>query len=290
MTNAEAEVSEKEIIQYDRQIRLWGLDAQKRLRASKVCSIGLGSLGAEIVKNLVLAGIGEMTLVDNHKPDEKTLLMTDGTEFESLAEASLVRVKELNPNVKVTLAPGWTEDKEKEFFSNFTLVILSGVNCRSELVRMTTVLRELKIKCIIGATFGLYGVGFNDFLDHEYAFQNMSGATEKSKVEYCPFYDSIKYDESALSKRQTRRNNLQPLHIYQAVMDGSLEENAKKYSSLCGNDDWKANAEGDVPPIGAIVGGILGQEAIKAIGLKEEPIENWFLFNGINMTGNTIKL
>lgn len=73
MTNAEAEVSEKEIIQYDRQIRLWGLDAQKRLRASKVCSIGLGSLGAEIVKNLVLAGIGEMTLVDNHKPDEKVL-------------------------------------------------------------------------------------------------------------------------------------------------------------------------------------------------------------------------
>ena len=66
-----SEVTEQEVIQYDRQIRLWGLDAQKRLRGAKICAIGLDSLGAEIVKNLVLAGIGEMTLVDHHKPDEK---------------------------------------------------------------------------------------------------------------------------------------------------------------------------------------------------------------------------
>merc|ERR1712003_430082 len=51
--------------------------------------------------------------------------MTDGIEFESRAEAFLARVKELNPNVKVTLTPGWTENKDKEFFSQFTLVILS---------------------------------------------------------------------------------------------------------------------------------------------------------------------
>ena len=53
------------------KIRLWGLDAQKRLRAAKVCVFGLDSLGSEIVKNLVLAGIDQMTLVDNRKPDEK---------------------------------------------------------------------------------------------------------------------------------------------------------------------------------------------------------------------------
>ena len=73
-------------------------------------------------------------------------------------------------------------------------------------------------------------------------------------------------------------------------MDGSLTECAKSYSTLNSGRDWIENATGEVPPIGAIVGGILGQEAIKAIGLKEEPIQNWFLFNGINMTGNTIRL
>lgn len=283
------EVSEKEIIQYDRQIRLWGLDAQKRLRGAKVCVIGLKSLGAEIVKNLVLAGIGEMSLVDNTIPDEKTLLMTEGIKFETRAEASLQRVKELNPNVLVKLTPGWTEDKDKEFFDGYTLVVLADVYSKSEIIRITTILRELEIKVIVGATFGLYGVGFNDFLHHEFAFETKEGATQKSKTLYNPFYESINYDESKLTKRLTRRNNLQPIHIFQALLDGDLDKNREKYSSLK-SDDWRENAEGDVPPIGAIVGGVLGQEGIKAIGLKEEPIENWFLFNGENMTGNTIKL
>lgn len=290
MANSEAEVTEQEVIQYDRQIRLWGLDAQKRLRGARVCAIGLESLGAEIVKNLVLAGVGAMTLVDDRTTFEKTLLMTDGTDFETRAHSSLARVQELNPNVNVSHAPGWTEDKDVEFFKDFTLVIICGVLCRSELLRITKILRQLEIKCIIGATFGLYGVGFNDFLAHEYAFENASGATEKAKIDYVPFYESIEYDEQKLTKRQKRRQNLQPLHIYQAAMDGSLKENAAKYSTLNEGCDWLAEAEGDVPPIGAIVGGILGQEAIKAIGLKEEPISNWFLFNGIHMRGNTIRL
>ena len=59
--------------------------------------------------------------------------------------------------------------KDKEFFSEFTLVILTNVLNKSELIRISSILRELNIKVIIGATFGLYGVGFNDFLEHEYA-------------------------------------------------------------------------------------------------------------------------
>ena len=50
LTAEEAEV-------YDRGIRLWGLDAQQRMRASRVLIVGMGALGAEISKNSVLAGI-----------------------------------------------------------------------------------------------------------------------------------------------------------------------------------------------------------------------------------------
>ena len=46
----------------------------------------------------------------------------------------------------------------------------------------------------------------------------------------------------------------------------------------------------DVPPVGAILGGVLGQEAIKAIGFKEAPLVNFFLFNGQQMCGNVIKI
>ena len=48
---------------YDRQMRLWGVEAQKRLQRSHVLVSGLTTLGSELVKNLVLAGIS-VTLHD----------------------------------------------------------------------------------------------------------------------------------------------------------------------------------------------------------------------------------
>ena len=64
-------VTEQEVTQYDRQIRLWGLEAQNRLRSSKILLFGLKPLGAEICKNLVLAGIGEISVCDSEPINEK---------------------------------------------------------------------------------------------------------------------------------------------------------------------------------------------------------------------------
>ena len=49
------------------QIRLWGLDAQKRLRAARVLVAGMRGLGNEVTKNLVLAGVNSMTILDHEK-------------------------------------------------------------------------------------------------------------------------------------------------------------------------------------------------------------------------------
>ena len=64
---------------YDRQIRLWGLDAQNRyfyykirkfflifrLRQSSVIIVGMTGLGAELAKNLMLSGLRSLTLMDD---------------------------------------------------------------------------------------------------------------------------------------------------------------------------------------------------------------------------------
>ncbi|KAJ1913322.1 E1 ubiquitin-activating protein aos1, partial [Tieghemiomyces parasiticus] len=51
---------------YDRQIRLWGLEAQQRLRNAHVRVINLRSpIALELCKNLTLAGIGRLTLTDD---------------------------------------------------------------------------------------------------------------------------------------------------------------------------------------------------------------------------------
>src|SRR4051812_7224863 len=61
----DTQISEEEAAIYDRQIRLWGLDAQKRMRNARVLLSSLGGILTEVCKNLVLAGVGSITIYDD---------------------------------------------------------------------------------------------------------------------------------------------------------------------------------------------------------------------------------
>ena len=50
---------------YDRQLRLWGPDGQRRLAASHILLLHADASGSETLKNLVLPGIGKFTIVDD---------------------------------------------------------------------------------------------------------------------------------------------------------------------------------------------------------------------------------
>ena len=67
--NQELSVGESAI--YDRQIRLWGSNAQMRIKAAKVLFIGLSRTTVEIAKNIVLAG-SSVVLVDERAVDENS--------------------------------------------------------------------------------------------------------------------------------------------------------------------------------------------------------------------------
>ena len=58
---------------YDRQLRLWGAEGQRLLGNSKILVIGASAVSAEILKNLVLPGIGFFTLVDDQLVSESDL-------------------------------------------------------------------------------------------------------------------------------------------------------------------------------------------------------------------------
>lgn len=49
------------------------MEAQTRLRNSKVLVINVGSLANEIIKNIVLAGIGSLTILDSNTVTESDL-------------------------------------------------------------------------------------------------------------------------------------------------------------------------------------------------------------------------
>lgn len=51
---------------YDRQLRLWGDDGQKRLEQAHVCLLNATAAGCEVLKSLVLPGVGAYTVIDHH--------------------------------------------------------------------------------------------------------------------------------------------------------------------------------------------------------------------------------
>jgi ubiquitin-like 1-activating enzyme E1 A len=62
-----------EIALYDRQIRLWGVKAQEKIRTANILLVSIKALANEIAKNLVLAGIGSITLADHENVSEDDL-------------------------------------------------------------------------------------------------------------------------------------------------------------------------------------------------------------------------
>ena len=65
------DLSKGESAMYDRQIRLWGSNAQMRIKSATVLVIGLTRTTTEIVKNTVLAG-ANLILEDERVVDDQT--------------------------------------------------------------------------------------------------------------------------------------------------------------------------------------------------------------------------
>ncbi|KAF4752142.1 NEDD8-activating enzyme E1 regulatory subunit [Perkinsus olseni] len=88
---------------YDRQIRLWGGHGQKALMESKILALGSTSVISETLKNLVLPGVGNFTVVDDLPVSERDLGQNFFVRREDLGIPRAVAVcnllLELNPDV-----------------------------------------------------------------------------------------------------------------------------------------------------------------------------------------------
>lgn len=98
-------ISDQEMIQYSRQIRLAeiGLKGQKKLKGSSVIVIGAGALGCPVLQYLTAAGIGMIGIVDNDCVDETNLQRQVLYGIKDLNRpkplAAKERLKDLNPEV-----------------------------------------------------------------------------------------------------------------------------------------------------------------------------------------------
>ena len=99
-------LSEKELRRYDRQVMMFGKEAQEKLKKAKVAIVGLGGLGSPISIYLTAAGIGQLFLIDEQKPELSNLnrqILYGEEDLDKKAKPVLAKEKlrQLNSEIKV---------------------------------------------------------------------------------------------------------------------------------------------------------------------------------------------
>lgn len=334
-----AVITEDEAALYDRQIRLWGLDAQKRLRASRVLLVGIKGLGAEICKNLVLSGVKSVTIVDPDPVNEEDFVSQFLVQRQDLgknrAESSLQRAQQLNPMVEVTADVEGISNKDDSFFQQFDLVVVT--NCSADhLIHINEVCHANEVKFFAADVFGFYGFMFADLGKHKYVEEKpkVIKAAEKKNTrsdgepeakrqkidvnettvvqEFAEFFrlkDALtaKLDNkpAKILKRlpsvyfivkvilrfqsqygrlpQTNKNPKEKEHLL-VLRDEVMKELNLDQTLL--PDEFASHCTAQVSPVCAIVGGVVGQEVVKAVSGKDAPLNNFFFYDGLEGHGS----
>ncbi|KAN0022630.1 hypothetical protein ACTFIU_004830 [Dictyostelium citrinum] len=296
---------------YDRSIRLWGIDAQAKLRQSKVLFIGINGLMSEIIKNVVLAGVDSITLVDSHiittADLSAHLFITEDSVGKVISTESVFAISELNPLVTIDVYDKEIETMDDQFIKNYTIVVMSDKNLNN-ISKINSLCRKNNVSFIFSHSFGLKGLFFSDLNEFKYFLKLPEGTQEHTSI-FKSFKESMGYDWSKTNNRTPlpffalstlfqfeEKHNRVPDNIsdsdlaeLKSIINSSIEKfnfkNADSNKYFDETKDLLNKINVEISPVCAIVGGIVGAEIIKIITQNMQVLNNFFFYDGIKGTG-----
>jgi ubiquitin-activating enzyme E1 len=148
---------------YSRQLYVMGHSAVQKLTESKVLISGLGGIGVEVAKCIILSGINNVTLHDMSLTTEYDLTSQYYLSEKDLNKSRLAcseKLGELNPYVKITKS----NDKLTTLIEkNYYDVIILTDNKLDEQIDINNIARKRNIKFISCNAYGGFGNIFCDF-------------------------------------------------------------------------------------------------------------------------------
>ncbi|HCA43976.1 MAG TPA: molybdopterin biosynthesis protein MoeB [Bacteroidetes bacterium] len=134
---------------------------QSVLKNSKIMVIGAGALGNEIVKNLLMLGVGEIFIVDMDNVEKSNLTRSvffrESDIGKNKAEVIYKNAQEINPDVKINFYNGNIMNLGLGVFNNFDLIIC-GLDNREARMFVNQSCRKINKIWIDGAIEVLNGV------------------------------------------------------------------------------------------------------------------------------------
>lgn len=149
---------------FSRQLAVLGRDTMKKMAEANVLIVGLGGLGVEVAKNVLLAGVKSVTLHDDTICSMADLssqfyIQEDDVGKRTRAEASFESLAKLNPYVNVSVIKGDFDPKNLE---NFTVVAFTSSSSMEQMIAVNQECRKANCKFIMAEQMGLFGFVFVD--------------------------------------------------------------------------------------------------------------------------------
>lgn len=328
---------------YDRQIRLWGADAQSKMSSAKVLYINTTGISSEILKNLVLAGV-HASIADGrtypdavaHTPssllpprerikaiskaeeDSQKKEEGNGRDAKKMKKMTVARamapyIEELNPLLP-TCEINEEEDIESiptEFLKQFDIIIASQISLQQAMYitnSTATVTDGKKPKFYLVHSFGFVSCALIDLGEnHEYrqeigkelsdirTMKDYLTLEDMMSVKLCDIKDRWHKNgpptiyakfRCILNYHAVRKEwpNEKNVSEFIQVTKEFLEQQGLKEDYIGDDSDLERlsiTATAEVSPVCAVLGGVLGNEVIKAISGRGEPANNILLFDGL---------
>ncbi|KAL8863381.1 MAG: hypothetical protein Q9178_000062 [Gyalolechia marmorata] len=338
-------ISADEIALYDRQIRLWGVKAQEKLRSANILLVGMKAIANEIAKNLVLAGIGSLTILDDQLVTEDDL----GSQFFisdlhiglNRAAAAIPQVRTLNPRVALHADTESVLLKPPGFYAMFDMIIATDLDLAS-LSTINAACRFVNKPFYAAGSHGFYGFIFADLISHDYVIEreksNVPTQLKAETVTRTVVASNTKIENGKQIEMVTKRELYSPINLantsplqpeqisswrrkmqvpplltclralweFQNIAGRSIPTGSKadleRFTTLATEKhkelqlptetlrseflrSFLQNVGSEIAPVTAFLGGQLAQDVINVLGQREQPIQNFLLFDSDDFKG-----
>ncbi|XP_026810919.1 ubiquitin-like modifier-activating enzyme 1 [Rhopalosiphum maidis] len=148
---------------YSRQLYVLGHEAMRKMATSDVLISGLGGLGVEVAKNVILGGVKSVTLHDSvvctYSDLSSQFYLSESDIGKNRAEISCPKLGELNSYVPVK---AYTGILSESYLKQFKVVVLTETTLDEQL-RISEITHQNNIALIVGDTRGVFAQVFCDF-------------------------------------------------------------------------------------------------------------------------------
>ena len=148
---------------YDRQLRLWGDNGQNRIESAHVCLINATAAGTEILKSLVLAGVGSFTIIDDvivSSEDANNFFLNSDSLGKNRAKECCSFLIEMNPDVRGDYIEDSLDnilESNPDLFANFSVVCAANIFNEKTLIKLSKILWRLNVPFLLCCTIGFVG-------------------------------------------------------------------------------------------------------------------------------------